>query len=86
MRMGIHAQVFEHVGTRDKGSIRSHCQKWLIKLLKENKPLPDKVPALPRLALRCLRWMQESHGTIRRHSVIGCPTVAFAWVGLGVAR
>ncbi|ORX59645.1 hypothetical protein DM01DRAFT_1333110 [Hesseltinella vesiculosa] len=33
----------KHMGTRDANSIRSHAQKYFIKLYRDNLPLPDKV-------------------------------------------
>jgi protein MYSM1 len=36
-------QIQAHIGTRDKNSIRSHAQKYFIKLYKNGKPLPAKV-------------------------------------------
>ncbi|KAJ2804367.1 hypothetical protein H4R21_001668, partial [Coemansia helicoidea] len=37
------AQISEYVVTRDAKSIRSHAQKYLIKLFRDNAPLPAKV-------------------------------------------
>ncbi|KAJ2714686.1 hypothetical protein H4R19_001598 [Coemansia spiralis] len=37
------AQISDHVVTRDAKSIRSHAQKYLIKLFRDNAPLPAKV-------------------------------------------
>ncbi|KAJ2386577.1 hypothetical protein GGI05_004344, partial [Coemansia sp. RSA 2603] len=36
-------EISAHVGTRDSKSIRSHAQKYFIKLFRDNVPLPDKV-------------------------------------------
>lgn len=35
--------VSNHIGTRDKNAIRSHAQKFFIKLYRDRKPLPAKV-------------------------------------------
>ncbi|KAJ1723423.1 hypothetical protein LPJ53_002233 [Coemansia erecta] len=37
------SEISAHVGTRDSKSIRSHAQKYFIKLFRDNVPLPDKV-------------------------------------------
>ncbi|KAJ2786711.1 hypothetical protein GGI15_001289 [Coemansia interrupta] len=36
-------EISAHVGTRDSKSIRSHAQKYFIKLFRDSVPLPDKV-------------------------------------------
>lgn len=37
------SQISDHVETRDSKSIRSHAQKYFIKLFRDQQPLPDKV-------------------------------------------
>ncbi|KAJ2546594.1 hypothetical protein EV175_005539, partial [Coemansia sp. RSA 1933] len=37
------SEISEHVGTRDPKSIRSHAQKYFIKLFRDNIPLPARV-------------------------------------------
>ncbi|KAI7876253.1 hypothetical protein K492DRAFT_151908 [Lichtheimia hyalospora FSU 10163] len=36
-------KLTEHIGTREPNSIRSHAQKYFIKLYRDNIPLPEKV-------------------------------------------
>ena len=36
-------KLVQHIGTRDSHSIRSHAQKYFIKLYRDNRPLPAKV-------------------------------------------
>jgi protein MYSM1 len=33
----------KHIGTRDRNSVRSHTQKWLLRMYRDNIPLPAKV-------------------------------------------